>query len=88
MFPKAAPAAKAAAPNDRLDQTANEFVAALKPSELEGLEAYWKTGRGLPTDIDRRLLPQGRDAIGGDLDGAQKTYLRTAVQRLVKAKTK
>lgn len=73
-------------PNDRLDQTASDFVAALKPSEIEGLEAYWKTGRGLPSDIDRRLLPQGREAIGGDLNGAQKTYLRTAVQRLVKAR--
>jgi uncharacterized LabA/DUF88 family protein len=89
IFPKAAAAAKVvAAPNDRLDQTASDFVAALKPSELEGLEAYWKTGRGLPTDIDRRLLPQGREAIGGDLDASQKTYLRTAVQRLVKAKDK
>jgi hypothetical protein len=69
-------------------KSAGDFVAALKPSEIEGLEAYWKAGRGLPADIDRRLLPQGREAIGGDLDAPQKTYLRTAVQRLVKARTK
>lgn len=70
-----------------LDQTAADFVAALESSEIEGLEAYWKTGRGLPSDLDRRLLPQGRATLGHDLDKAQKNYLRTAVQKLVKGKT-
>ncbi|WP_316234752.1 NYN domain-containing protein [Bradyrhizobium sp. SZCCHNR1020] len=73
--------------NEALNTVAKTFVEALTQSEIEGLEAYWKSSRGLPTDLDKRLLPQGRAAIGQNLDQGQKTYLRTAVQRLVKKKT-
>ncbi|QOZ17451.1 NYN domain-containing protein [Bradyrhizobium sp. CCBAU 21365] len=67
-----------------LVRIAAEFVSALEQTEIEGLEAYWKTDRGLPPELDRRLLPLGREAIGQDLDAAQKKLLRTQVQKLVK----
>jgi uncharacterized LabA/DUF88 family protein len=85
-FPENAPAVGDVAEGNPLDKVAVDFVAALQQAEIEGLEAYWKTARGLPSDIDRRLLPKGRDVLGADLNGSQKTYLRTAVQKLVKAK--
>ncbi|MGA2057427.1 MAG: NYN domain-containing protein [Bradyrhizobium sp.] len=73
--------------SELLDSVANKFAETITPTEIEGLEAYWKSGeRGLPADLDRRLLPKGRDAIGDNLDAAQKTYLRKAVQRLIKAR--
>lgn len=68
--PQVVPAASAAeaksgAENDVLDTVAKEFVQSVTHSDLEGLDTYWKSGeRGLPANLDRRLLPLGRDALG------------------------
>jgi uncharacterized LabA/DUF88 family protein len=95
---KAAPKAQARTPSaseatgasddETLQRVATEFVAALEQTEIEGLEAYWKTDRGLPSDLDRRLLPLARDALGKTLERAQMRFLRTHVQKLVKGDRK
>jgi uncharacterized LabA/DUF88 family protein len=68
----------------RLDKSTTEFVERLEDSDLEGLQAYWKTARGLPPELDRRLLPHGRTAIGRDLSAPEKRFVRSRVQMLVK----
>jgi len=70
-----------------LEAATTAFVESLAGSDLEGLEAYWKTARGLPPELDRRLLPHGRTAIGRDLTPAEKHFVRGRVQMLVKART-
>jgi len=71
----------------RLDRATADFVDSLEEADLEGLEAYWKTARGLPPELDRRLLPYGRTAIGRDLTGPEKRFVRSRVQMLAKARS-
>jgi uncharacterized LabA/DUF88 family protein len=72
----------------KLELAAKEFVDALQPSEIEALSAYWATARGLPPEIDRRLLPSGRQAIGRDLGHAEKRLIRARVQKMVQDRIK
>jgi uncharacterized LabA/DUF88 family protein len=85
------PAAKnsatmATAPNaEALELAAKSFVQSLQESDLIGIQAYWESGeRGIPPELDRRLLPSGRDAVGRDLNQPEKRLIRSCVQRLVK----
>jgi uncharacterized LabA/DUF88 family protein len=72
----------------KLELAAKEFADALQPSEIEALSAYWATARGLPPEIDRRLLPSGRQAIGRDLEHTEKRFIRARVQKMVQDRVK
>lgn len=80
--------AKSAFFDPTLELTAKEFVDALQQSEIEALEAYWKSARGLPPELDRRLLPAGRTATGHDLSSQEKVFIRSRVQKMVKDRAK
>ena len=71
--------------NQNLELAAKDFSDALQAAEIEALEAYWSSGnRGLPSDLDKRLLPSGRQAIGKDLDHSEKRFIRGRVQKFVR----
>jgi uncharacterized LabA/DUF88 family protein len=72
----------------RLNDAVENFVESLQESDLEGLEAYWKSARGLPPELDKRLLPHGRAVIGRDLSVTEKRFVRSRVQALVKARAR
>lgn len=74
--------------NQGLESAAKEFSDALAQSEIEGLSAYWATARGLPPELDRRLLPCGRQALGRDLDSPEKRFIRSRVQQFVQDRIK
>lgn len=67
----------------RLESAAKEFADMLDDNDLDSLEAYWATSRGVPSELDRRLLPQARAAIGRDLDQPEKRFVRSCFQRYV-----
>ena len=76
----------AADPHDweaRLEAAAREFADALEDNDLDALDAYWATSRGVPSELDRRLLPFARGALGRDLDQAEKRFVRSCFQREV-----
>lgn len=56
----------------------------LQKADLIGIQAYWQSARGIPPELDRRLLPSGRSAVGRDLDQQEKKLMRSRVQRLIK----
>jgi len=66
-----------------LEIAAKEFVETLEDSDLDALEAYWTTSRGVPSELDRRLLPHARGAIGRDLDQPEKRFVRSSFQKHV-----
>lgn len=68
--------------NAKLELAAKGFAEALSSADLDALAAYWKTMRGLPSEQDRRLLPAGRTALGRDLNGNEKRFIRSRVQQL------
>jgi NYN domain len=75
--------------DSRLEQAAIDFCDALQPADIEGLSAYWASGsRGLPSETDRRALPCGRQAVGRDLEGAEKRFIRSRIQQIVTDKAK
>lgn len=78
------PANTTGTPDPRLDAASRAFVDALQQTDVDGLQAYWRSDRGLPSEMDRRLLPHCRAAIGQDLDQSQKRHVRQEVQRLVR----
>ena len=63
------------------------FVAGLTGADLEGIQAYWKDARGVPPDLDKRLLGRCRDVAGGrSLERDELKLIRSEFQRLVRAK--
>jgi uncharacterized LabA/DUF88 family protein len=66
-----------------LELATKEFVDSLEDAELDSLEAYWKSGRGMPSDFDRVLLPRCRDAIGRNLAQDEKRFVRSRFQKMV-----
>jgi NYN domain len=67
----------------RLEGAAREFADALDDNDLDALEAYWATSRGVPSELDRRLLPFARNALGRDLDQTEKRFVRSCFQKQV-----
>jgi hypothetical protein len=67
----------------RLEQAARKFADALDDNDLDVLEAYWATSKGVPSELDRRLLPFARNALGRDLDHSEKRLVRSSFQKQV-----
>ncbi|RWG07547.1 NYN domain-containing protein [Mesorhizobium sp.] len=62
------------------------FVEGLGKTDLDGIVAYWKTDRGVPSEMDRKLLPICGAAIGGKLSPEEIRHMRATFQKIVKAK--
>ena len=66
-----------------LDVVADSVHRALTSSEIVDIQRFWQTANGLPSDIDRRLLPRCRAALGRDLDNREKRYVRAKLSDLI-----
>lgn len=53
------------------------FVASLEQTDIRAIQVFWQSNRGVPSDFDRKMLAQSRDALGKELDIAEKKQMRT-----------
>jgi uncharacterized LabA/DUF88 family protein len=60
-----------------------EFVRQLTSTEIDGVKAYWSTARGVPADLDKRLLPTCAQAISRRLERDEIKLVRAEFQRSV-----
>ncbi|MCX5479705.1 NYN domain-containing protein [Kaistia geumhonensis] len=75
----------AARAEERIAGLVRGFVSALSTSELQGIIVYWETSRGVPMELDRRLLPTCRDGLGRELDREEIRHMRAEFQQAVRA---
>ncbi|TIW66923.1 MAG: NYN domain-containing protein [Mesorhizobium sp.] len=66
--------------------TVTTFVDGLGKTDIEGVAAYWETDRGVPAELDKKLLPICGSAIGGKLTTSEIRHMRATFQKAVKAK--
>lgn len=60
-----------------LETIVDAFVGNLTITELQGVSLYWTSGsRGVPPDLDRKLLPTCRDALGRLLEAEEIREMR------------
>jgi hypothetical protein len=69
-----------------IDATVEAFVSALTEADMQGVSAYWKDARGVPSDLDRKLLAKCRDAIGRNLERDEIKKMRACFQRIATAR--
>ena len=62
------------------------FVDGLGKTDIDGIVAYWETDRGVPSELDRKMLPICGAALGGKLNTEEIRFMRATFQRTVKAK--
>jgi uncharacterized LabA/DUF88 family protein len=70
----------------RLTASIELIVESLVPNDLTALKELLKTSNNLPREFDGRLLGTSRDAIGRDLEQAEKGFARRTFKDLVKQK--
>ena len=85
IAPLIAPAVNppAVATDAQLKPVATALYASLDSDDKAAFDAFHKTERGLPVDIDGKLLAQARSAIGRLLDADEKRNLRSIMMRLL-----
>lgn len=66
-----------------LEGAVETVVLSLKIEEIDGLRAYWSTQRGVPSDLDRRLLDACRTRLARPLDGEETKRMRACFRRAV-----
>ena len=71
--------------NEAIKEVVNDFVSELSSSELDGVRTYWKINRGVPADLDRKLLPICGQAFGRRLERDEIRLARAEFQRAVSA---
>jgi uncharacterized LabA/DUF88 family protein len=59
------------------------FIGTLSSDQTVGARSFAETSGGLPPDIDRRLLPACRAAIGRNLDAAERRLVRAIARDLL-----
>lgn len=77
--PAPAPASGSALP-DFADVVA-DYLSTLAAPDQQSLASAIKTGGGIPSDHDGRILGRARDSLGRSLNGPEKTALRKEVRR-------
>lgn len=82
--PEAAP--QEAFESAKIEIAVSAFVENLAETDIKGVEAYWETARGVPPDLDRKLLPFCGSALGRNLDREEIRVMRSCFQRIVKAR--
>lgn len=68
-----------------IDSAVTLFVSGLTSSELNGVKAYWETDRGVPADLDKKLLPICGQAIGRRLERDEIKRARAEFRKQVSA---
>lgn len=71
---------------EKIETAAAAFAAQLTGPEIKGAKAYWRTQRGVPPDLDRKLLPNCGVAVGRLLEKDEKSVARAAFQKAVQAR--
>jgi len=66
-----------------LDAVALSMTNAMGSSEVTAIKTYWKTQRGVPQEIDGKLLARGRAQIGRDLSAEEKRHIRAKFSQTV-----
>lgn len=82
--PEAAP--QEAFESAKIEIAVSAFVENLAETDIKGVEAYWETARGVPPDLDRKLLPFCGSALGRNLDREEIRVMRSCFQRIVKSR--
>lgn len=70
-------------PANPLCSVVSAFVAALSPDQMQGARSFAEAAGGLPPDIDRRLLPACRTAIGRNLDASERRLVRAIARDML-----
>lgn len=68
----------------KIEVAVQTFVTGLGNADIDGVAAYWETDRGVPADLDRKLLPICGAALGRQLDRPEIKHMRMCFQRSVK----
>ena len=68
------------------EAVAQALFSSLDSDEISAFETFQKAQRGLPSEIDGRLLAQARTAFGRILDQVEKRTLRSIMVRLLQGK--
>ena len=82
--PVAAPIPIIAADLELIERVVDEFVTQLSDTDLNAVEAYWKTERGVPPDLDRRLLPACGQAMSRSLEKPEIKQMRSRFSTAVR----
>lgn len=69
-----------------IEKCVNDFVQQLADTDLIAVAAYWKTERGVPPDLDRRLLPICGQAMARSLEKTEIKHMRGSFSAAVRAK--
>jgi uncharacterized LabA/DUF88 family protein len=77
-------AVPADAPGSIFAEPARSLASELTELELQGITAFWQTDRGVPPDLDKRLLRSAREAAGRVLDTEELKSLRAHFRKAVK----
>lgn len=59
-----------------LTSTVENFVGTLELSELQGIVTFWQSNRGVPSDIDKKLLLKCGDLFGRKLERSEIQFMR------------
>jgi uncharacterized LabA/DUF88 family protein len=70
-------------PGSPLCSVVRAFVDALSPDQVQGARSFTEGAGGLPPDIDRRLLPACRTAIGRNLDASERRLVRAIARDML-----
>ncbi|WP_442754975.1 NYN domain-containing protein [Methylocystis sp. JAN1] len=69
-----------------IEDAVQVFVENLDFSDIEGIKQFWETEKGVPSDLDRKLLPTCGAALGRKLERHEITEMRTHFSRLVRGR--
>lgn len=69
-----------------VSDTVESIIENLASSDLEAVSEYWKSSRGVPPDLDKRLLRACSDALGRQLDDNEKKQMRSVFKRRIEAR--
>ncbi|MCA0318465.1 MAG: NYN domain-containing protein [Proteobacteria bacterium] len=70
----------------KIEISVTTFVTGLSATDVAGISAYWETARGVPADLDKKMLPICGAALGRNLDRAEIRHMRGCFQKAVKAR--
>jgi hypothetical protein len=69
-----------------IEAAVKSFVGSLTEGDINGVEAYWETSRGVPPDLDGQLLTVCRTIIDRSLEREEIRLMRTCFQQAVRAR--
>jgi hypothetical protein len=72
-------------PPGSISHAVSSFVRTLDSAAVASLRVFWRTGRGLPPEWDRKLLFACKSATGRILEEAEKRMAREQFRKLAEA---